>query len=245
MRKKYSGQFGSPGKDEGPPVTTAPTQAAKLPEPVADAKPPEPIETESPADKAAKTALQQRLAEMQNAETLTREAVQHPQFAAEPQPEPQQPTLEDMVAHLPPRVQRWYRQHPEFASDPEKAAQIQYCHHVARRETGQEFTDPYFDRMEQMLGLAPTTNGQSRPQPQPQPQLQPRNAEAPRARVSAASVSAPPTREVPSMASGRSQSFRASLTADELEIARSCGQTPEQYQAQKEKWARMKAEGAQ
>jgi hypothetical protein len=48
---------------------------------------------------------------------------------------------------------------PQFLTDPEKAVQIQYCHHVAVREVGEQFTDPYYSRMEQMLGLASASNG--------------------------------------------------------------------------------------
>src|SRR5215471_10154505 len=108
LRKKYQ-----------EPVAAPPTSAAKLPDAV-DAKPPEmPATTESPADVAAKEAiaLQLRLKEMERAEQLNREAVQQqPPQAAEPQP--QQPTLEQYISHLPERVQRWYRKHPEFATDP-------------------------------------------------------------------------------------------------------------------------------
>jgi len=216
-----------------PPVT-----GAKMPEPAADTKPPELPETKSPADQAAESALRQRLKEMENAEALQRQ--QPPQFAEEPQ-EPQQP--QDPLALLPPRVQRWYREHPELATDPERAAQVQYCHHVARREVGEEFTDPYFDRMEAML-FRPATNGHAESRPSPAPSAAPREPmRAPPQQRMSVPVSAPPTREVPSMSTGRSPRYRAPLTRDELEIAAACGQSPEQYQAQKEKMLRMKTAG--
>src|SRR5262249_48655080 len=150
-------------RQDGPPVSTPPTTAADPP-PVEAKPPPELAPSESPADKAARDAiaLQLRLREMERAEQLNRQPHQPPPQAAEPrQQQPQAPTLEDHIAHLPERAKRLYRAHPEFATDPEKAAQIQYCHHVAAREVGEQFTDPYFDRMEQMLGLAPRTNGQT------------------------------------------------------------------------------------
>src|SRR5262249_13633701 len=137
LRKKYQ-----------EPVTAPPTSAAKLPDAVADSKPPEmPETTESPADVAAKDAiaLHLRLKEMERAdERNPAPQTQQPPNAAEPQAPPQQqaPTLEDVIAHLPERAKRLYRAHPEFATDPEKAAQIQYCHHVAAREVGEQFTDP-------------------------------------------------------------------------------------------------------
>src|SRR5262245_38332334 len=236
LRKKYQPQFGSPTKDDEPPVMPPPVTGAKMPEPAVDATPPELPEAKSAADQAADESLRKRLAEMERAESLQREQ-QQPHFAEEPQ-ESQQP--QDPLALLPPRVQRWYREHPELATDPERAAQVQYCHHVARRETGGEFTDPYFDRMEAMLFGA--TNGRAESRPSPAPST-PRQVEPPRqpaARMSAP-VSAPPTREVPSMSTGRSPGYRAPLSKDELEIAAACGQTPEQYQAQKERMMRMKA----
>jgi len=45
------------------------------------------------------------------------------------------------------------------------------------------------------------------------------------------------------MSTGRAPTYRAPLTKDELEIAAASGQTPEQYQAQKERMLRMKAAG--
>src|SRR5262249_22545723 len=123
LRKKYS-------QVDGPPVSTPPTTAADLP-PVEARPPPELPPSESPVDKAAKEAiaLQLRLKEMERAEQLNRAAAEQP--PPPPPQEAQQPTLEDHIAHLPPRVQGWYRKHPELATDPEKAAQVQYCHHVA------------------------------------------------------------------------------------------------------------------
>jgi len=240
LRKKYQVQFGSPGKDDDvSPVLPPPVMGAELP-PAVEPKPIEPVVETSPADEAGKNRLRDELRKMERAEALQRERQQSPQLAEEPQ-ESQQP--QDPLALLPPRVQRWYREHPELATDPERAAQVQYCHHVARRETGGEFTDPYFDRMEAML-FRPATNGHAESRPSPAPSA-PRHVEPPRqpaARMSAP-VSAPPTREVPSMSTGRSPGYRAPLSKDELEIAAACGQTPEQYHQQKEKMLRMKTAG--
>ena len=250
IRKRYADRI-----EAGPPVTAPPTGAAKLPDPVVDAKPPEMPATESPADVAAKDAiaLQLRLKEMERAEQLNRQPQQQPPpQAAEPQQQqPQAPTLEDHIAHLPPRVQGWYRKHPELATDPERAAQVQYCHHVARRETGQEFTDPYYDRMESMLGLVPATNGQTQHRPSPAPAA-PLPREAPRQQQrSAVAYSAPPTREVPSMTTGRPSGNPAPLTRDEVEIAlaskQRAGESDEaairRYQYNKQKMNLMKARG--
>src|SRR5215813_8025534 len=154
VRRKYQSQLAA--KDESPVTTTPQETAAKLPEPAVDAKPPEPINTEAPAEVAAKTALRDRLREMEQAETIVREATTAQQ--QEPQ-EQRQPTLEEAIAGLPERIQRWCKIDPRLASDPERIAQAQYCHHVARREVGEEFTDKYYDRMDHLLGIAPRTNG--------------------------------------------------------------------------------------
>jgi len=245
IRKRYADRI-----EAGPPVTAPPTGAAKLPDPVVDAKPPEMPATESPADVAAKDAiaLQLRLKEMERAEQLNRQPQQQqPPQAAEPQQQqqPQAPTLEDVIAHLPERAKRLYREHPEFATDPEKAAQIQYCHHVAAREVGEQFTDPYFDRIEQMLGIARRSNGQTQQhRPSPAPAAPPRSHEAPiRQQRSAIPVSAPPTRDVPSMATGRPTGGPVKLTAEQFEAAKFSGISPQEYARQLERMNRMKASG--
>jgi hypothetical protein len=242
FRRKY--QIESP---DAPPVTTVPNEAAaELPPPV-DAKSPEPPAAEpGPADEAAKTALRQRLQEMENAEALQREAAvaqQHPQFAAEPQ-EQQMPTAEGIIegSGLPENAKSWLRAHPEYVSDPIKNAQMQKMHNVAEYQAGSEFTERYFDRMEILLGLRQEQPRQV--QERPVTNAAPATDRVPLRRAPAGPpVSAPPTREPPSMATGKSRSFRQPLTADELHIAQACGQTPEQYQAEKEKMLRLKASG--
>jgi hypothetical protein len=241
LRKKPQG-VESPDK---PPVMTAPAEAAKLP-PVAETEA-TPIEIEQPDPVAAaeKQALKQRLAEVERAEALTRAAVsQPPPRAAEPQQ--QVDPLEQAIAALPERVQGWYRTNPQFLTDPEKAAQIQYCHHVARREVGEEGTPRYFDRMESMLGIAPNGNGQARPGQIDKPLPPPSRIEAPpvrQQRYSGPPLSAPPTREAPSMRTGYPVSRREPLTDAEREIARGSGISEEEYQRQKEKMKRMQAAG--
>jgi hypothetical protein len=185
---------------------------------------------------------------MENAEALQREAIQQsPQFAVEAH-EQQAPTAEQIIesSGLPEQAKRWLRQYPEYVSDPIRNAQLQKMHHVAEYQAGGEYTERYFDRMEILLGLRqeapPSGNGQVHDRPTTNSvaatdRVQPRRAPA------GPPVSAPPTREPPSMATGRSRNFRAPLTADELHIAQACGQTPEQYQQEKEKMLRLKASG--
>jgi len=241
FRKKYQPQFESRSGDDGPPVLSPPPGGdAKLPDPV-EAKPPEPIETDAPAEKAAQSALKARLAEMERAVELSSQATQQPpQHVAEPQQQPQEPTFEEYVAQLPPRVQRWCKADSRYLTDPEKISQVQYCHWIAKRETGEEFTDSYYDRMDQMLGFA---NGHAqKPTPPPAPMRPAPMRPAPQQRL-AAPVSAPPTREAPSYSTGRSPSHRLPLTKDELEIAAGLGISAEEYERQKRKMEAMKAAG--
>jgi hypothetical protein len=252
FRKKYQHAEAAP-REEAVPVTTVPEgAAAKLPEPVTEPPPPEMPETkESPADVAAKTALKQRLREMEQAETLQQQhTVQHHQrMAAEPQPQ-QPPTFEETIAHLPERVQRWYRGNPEFLTDPEKAAQIQYAHHVARREVGEEGTEPYFARMEVMLGIAPRGNGQAQHRPGPIESKPTVTAPAPRHEApprqqqrQSAHVSAPPSREPASMSTGRPMTRRAPLTEAQREAARFSGISEQEYANKLELMERLRSAG--
>jgi hypothetical protein len=254
LRKRYSAV--SVERPDSPPVAATPVAAAKPP-PAAEA--PKPLEElapeKSPSDEAANNAIKARLAEMNRAETLQRAPpVQHYERVESRPPEPAADPVEAAIAAMPPRVQRWYRTNPELLTNPEFAARVQYCHHVAAREVGQQFTDPYFDRMESLLGFRqqqqpkPSNNGHAAPAaPRPAsaaPAAPPRNGAAPRQQQYNGHVSAPPTRDVPSMASGRPVGRRVPLTADELQIAKNSGISPEEYSIQKEKMARLRAAGA-
>jgi hypothetical protein len=183
---------------------------------------------------------------MENAEALQREAAvvqQQPQFATEPQ-EQQMPTAEEIIegSGLPENAKDWLRRYPDYVLDPIKNAQMQKMHNVAEYQAGSEFTERYFDRMEILLGIKQEQPRQVQERPPVTNAAATGNGAPPR-RQMAAPVSAPPTRDVPSMSTGKSRNFRQPLTADELHIAQACGQTPEQYQAEKEKMMRLKASG--
>jgi hypothetical protein len=245
MRKRYVDRIEAGPRQDESPVTSPPVSAAKLPDAV-EPKAAESLAVENPdpVKKAEKDAiaLQLRLQEMNRADELQRQAAQQPPQAAEPQQQPQPPSLDDMIAHLPERVQRWYRNDPELATNPEKAAKVQYCHHVAAREVGEQFSDPYYARMEQMLGLAPRGNGQAAQQ-RPPVSAAPRHEAPARQPQRNIPMSAPPTRETPSFSTGRSPSRRLPLTKDELEVARASGISAEQYQENKDKMLKMKMSG--
>jgi hypothetical protein len=132
-------------------------------------------------------------------------------------------------------------------TDPVKNAQLQKAHTIAEYLAGGEWTDGYFERLEHVLGLKQEpTNGHTEKRSvenKPSAPTRPMTVDRPPQQRMAAPVSAPPHRDVPSMATGRAPSYRAPLTKDELEIAAASGMTAEQYQAQKERMLRMKAAG--
>jgi len=235
LRKKYQGIVDHSAE----PVTTSPVEAAKLPPVTETPKPAEEIKTEpSPVEEAAQNAIKQRVAEAERAQELSRTAsTPQQQFANErPQQQPQMDPaaqFEQMVSNLPERMRDWYRVDPQFLE--ERAAQVQYAHHVVRRELGEEFTDPYYEKMDHVLGL-----GRQPPQPEPQP-LPERKVSAP-ARQNGPPVSAPPSRDSHSMTTGRPVGDTR-LTAEQLELARTLGLTPEQYRQGVERMNREKAGG--
>jgi hypothetical protein len=234
MRKKYAEE----------PVTTATTGGAKLPDPVADPKPPEMQTTESPADAAAKDAiaLQLRLKEMEHAERLQKEAIQQPPpHAAEP-PQPQQPA---MPAH----IERWLAEHPEYTNPNDHVAQAEiYTATLKCNRDGKSWDQPDFlPTLERHLGLR---REQPRPQPSngnaaPTPPPAPRYEAPPRQQQrSTVPMSAPPTREAPSMSTGRSPSHRVPLTAEQRDAARFSGISEQEYERQLRKMEAMKQAGA-
>jgi hypothetical protein len=237
MRKKY---IEAGPRQDGPPVTTAPTGAAKLPEPVADPKPPEMQTTESPADAAAKDAiaLQLRLKEMERAERLQQEVQQQPQ-AAEPLQQEQQPPA--MPAH----IEKWLAEHPQYMNPNDQVAQAEiYTATLKCNRDGKNWDQPDFiPTLERHLGLR--QQQPARPQPQSQPQPQPRY-EAPPARQQQRSnipVSAPPHRDSPSMTTGRPVGGPVRLTAEQRDAARFSGVSEQEYARQLERMNRMKAAG--
>jgi hypothetical protein len=222
-RKKYA------SLETEEPVTTAPVETAKLP-PATDTPPKldEPLKESSPVEEAAKSAIQERLDEMQCAtEMQSAPPPQRPPQADEPEPPGMQELVQEFdaaIAHLPPRAKNWYLTHPEFLTDPKKAAQIQYAHHIAVRETGEEMTPRYFDAMESLLDLSP---------PQPKPRREPvKITPPPRGPASSAvNYSAPPSRESPSISTGRApvSDSKVTLTPEQREAAKYSKCTEEEY----------------
>jgi hypothetical protein len=113
---------------------------------------------------------------------------------------------------------------------------------------GKSWDQPDFlPTLERHLGIAPRSNGQvqSRPIERPSAPAAPRYEAPPRQQQrSTVPMSAPPTREVPSMASGRNPSRRVPLTAEQIDAARFSGVSVEEYERQLRKMEAMKAAGA-
>jgi hypothetical protein len=231
LRKKYQGR--DIEKADAPSVSPPPSAGAQLP-PRDDSPPPEDISisasTDDVAEQAATAAIKQRLAELENAEALARQTVEQtqPRFATEPQP--RFDPLEQALANVPEQARHGLRNHPQYLLDPEDNAHLQSAHYVAVEKTGgEQFTPRYFRAMETHLGL--------RDEDVPHRSTRPI---APRHRGPA--VSAPPTRESISLATGRPMRDTR-LTAEELSLAATIGITPEEYRLGKERMMREKGEG--
>jgi hypothetical protein len=232
LRKRYQDRVESSDGD-GPPVATAPLEAAaKPPEPVADAdkQPVEMPATESDAvAEAERAALRQRLAEMDRAATITQQANQQPRLATEPQrPQPE----------VPAQVREWLEANPHYLNDPVHAAELQLATVKCVRD-GKSWDDSDFiETIERHLG-----NGhvhESR-----QPSAAPRNTvqQRPVVQRQSAAVSAPPSRDVPSFSTGKPTNGPVRLTAAQVEIARSLGISEGEYAKQLTRMNGLKSSG--
>lgn len=157
------------------------------------------------------------------------------------QPSPQQqrqPTQEELRAEAeraistfsaPDRVKTWLRNHMEYMMDPVKNNRLQTLHGLIVEQGIEAYSEPYVERMEQLLGLKPTQgNGSGNGAHQPSPALQRQSAPV--------NVSAPPTREVPSMTTGRAPTpTKVTLNPDEREVASSIAISRGISQAEAEK----------
>src|SRR5215831_2147790 len=234
LRKKYSTFEAGPRQDE-PPVTSPP---AAEPPPAVETKPPEPLATQSPADAASSSAIKDRLEEMVRAEGLQHQRQQQP-----PPPPPQQ-------QEVPAAVAKFLAENPRFM-DPNDAvsqAEIYTATLKANRDGLKWDDDNFIPAIQRHLGISnghaerhkniiPNENNDP-----PRPAAPPRQPARP---MSGPPVSAPPTRQAPSMSTGRAPNFRQPLNKEEVEVAQSLGVSLDEYQRNKERWQKMKAEGAQ
>jgi hypothetical protein len=238
LRKRYQGRVelepsahagGShnPRPSENLPPTAHPTNLK-----ITEAAPPEPaepvVESSDPVRDAEQSAMKQRLAELQRAETVQRQAAAHPQMAQEEQTNPIDALLSR--SGLPERAQTWLRAHPEFLTDARKNSALQH-HHWTCADECEPYSDEYYNKMESLLGLRSAPKMPSRA-----PEPQQRQASAP--------VSAPVSRESPSWSSGRPASESTlKLTAQDRELAAMWNLSEQEYLAAKQRVAREKAAG--
>jgi hypothetical protein len=229
LRKKYQGR--DIEKADAPSVSPPPSgSAAQLP-PRDDSPPPEDLSisasTDDVAEQAATAAIKQRLAELEHAEALSRQTIERAATPFADDPQPQFDPLEQALANVPEQARHWLRNHSEYLTDPEQNAHLQSAHWVARGQTGEEFTPRYFRAVEEHLGLRDE-------HPQRSARVAPRHR--------GPAVSAPPTRESISLATGRPMRDTR-LSAEELSLAATIGITPEEYRLGKERMMREKGEG--
>lgn len=142
-------------------------------------------------------------------------------------------------AAIPQRAKEWLRNHREFLTSKEKNDAMQKAHDIASKEVG-EWSLAYYDRMEELLGFRGAQKQQQSQQPANH-QSQSRQA---------APVSAPPSRESISMATGRAaQPTKVTLNAQEREVAATIAESRKisqaeaerEYARQKIKWQQQKA----
>src|SRR5262245_38534910 len=194
---------------------------------------PEPIAPSDPVRAAEENArlkemnsLNVRLQEMERADALSRQAQQPPQ--PEPQESQQQPAM-------PPAVEKWLSANPQYLDPNDHVAQAEiHLATVKCMRDGKTWDAPDFiPSLERHLGFMPATNEQverpvERPQPVPRPSApSPRPAASPQ-RSAPVAYSAPPTRDVPSMSTGRPSNRSIALTPEETEFAKTCKQNPEE-----------------
>lgn len=144
-----------------------------------------------------------------------------------PPPPPRQ-DFEAQIANAPEKAKIWLRQHPEYVTDPEKRAEAGVFHKRAIRAGFQELSPEYFDYIETELGLKQRQGAMDEDESPPK---------------KSAVVSAPVTREAPSLGSGKPLSNKVTLTAAEVDMAQRLGLEPQEYARQKLKMAQLKKEG--
>lgn len=142
--------------------------------------------------------------------------------------EPSDP-IERAVANLPPRAADWLRKHTDYLTDQRKNAQIQHLHHESVAKGHTAFSQPYFDWIEEQLGMKEAPKADTEDEEVAEP---PRRA-----------VSAPVSREAPSLKDGRPVTTRITLSQEQREAARVAGISEIEYARQLVKLEQAKKEG--
>ena len=144
--------------------------------------------------------------------------------------------VEEIARKVSPRSAAWVRSHPDFIRDPTKNEQMLGAERLVRGRGVKVDSDEYFSEIEKLLGLHEEPARRDDP---PLPGERPLSAasdadtkgrEVPKPNGQAGPASAPVSRS--GTGSGeRQRTIR--LTAEEVDMARNMGQTPEEYAAAK------------
>lgn len=144
---------------------------------------------------------------------------------------PRVDAFESAIANMPPLVKDWMRAHPDYMTEQRKNAKIQALHWDVLDEGHAFGTQPYIEAMETKLGLREA----------PKKAVEVEDDDLPQRTTVV--TQAPPTRDVPSASTGKPQSTKVTLTAEEREIARLNNITETEYAKQKIKMQQLKANG--
>jgi hypothetical protein len=175
----------------------------------------------------AMTAARTQLVDLERGKQSfeTRRAEPHaPQRPAPPAAAPP-PDFEQKVASLgvPDNAKSWLRQHPELVNDAAKNEELGAAHlYLTKAKKIEPFTQAYFEALDTEFGFkaAPAVAPQPEPQPQPQRRSMP--------------MTAPVSRDVPTVSGQRQSSSKVTLTAEERQIARTSFTAPDMTNEQKE-----------
>lgn len=116
----------------------------------------------------------------------------------------------DAMAQLSGKQKSWLKNHRDAQTDPAKLARLGAAHYDALEAGHAADSDGYFQVLEERLGYRqPVAKTEADPEPEPQRRSMP--------------MSAPVTREAPSVSTGRATPTRVELTASQREAARISG----------------------
>jgi len=197
------------------------------------------VETVSPIDQAAQTAIEQKLEEQ--ASSPLKQQI-NALSAAEKLHRAQATEAPSQMPRFPEVIEKWLSAHPEYLSDRIKNLELMLAHERAVRDGVTALDAPeYLPSIERHLGLVstvapePATPAPAEEAPAP-PAPQPHQGFA---------VSAPISRDAPSMTTGRPMGTSAvKLTAEEAAFARSQNISLDEYLKQKIKMTALKRAGA-
>jgi len=157
-----------------------------------------------------------------------------------PRPQPAAPNdvvaVIDAMTQLSGDERGWLKQHPDAMTDPRKNAKLQAAYWDAQDAGHVRGTPQYFQFLEERLGYRQPLSPPPPPpavDEEPEPQQQRRTP----------AVSAPPSRDVPSSATGRPQTNKITLSPAEREAARFSGVSEVEYAKQKQRLLNEKKNG--